>query len=200
MEGVDEAGTEHVLIHGAVLRNGNRVSGSGSGDHGHLVGLALHHNSHGGGGGHVADDGGDALIHQGIVAGNSLGAVAFLIVLDQLDLLAVDTAGRIELFHIHFDAIGHRYAVFRHGTGQRSQNANLNGVAAGGAFRRSRAVGGRGAAVTVSRRGAGATRETDQDHHKGNEGRNNLLHGFPSPFYSCNFILKKRLRSWNGAA
>src|SRR5699024_4767499 len=156
LERVGEGGAEHVGVDGVGLGVvGDGLGGSGCGDHGHIVVLGLSHNGQGGGGGDIADQSGGALVHHLGKGGDSLCGVALLVHLDDLDLLAVDAAGLVDLLDVQVGAVGHGDAVDRHVAGQGGQQAHLDGVAGGGAGSCARCGSGSGRAGGAGRRTAG---------------------------------------------
>jgi hypothetical protein len=93
-------------VHGVRIRVvGDGAGGRGGGDDGHVIVRALGDDGGARTGGHVADDADDARVDQGVVARDRLGGIAFLIVVLDLDLLAVDAALGVQLLDIQVDAV-----------------------------------------------------------------------------------------------
>ena len=147
LERVGEGCAEHILVHGVGLGIvGDSLSGSGSGDHGHVVVCALGSKCQSRGGGNIAHQSGDALIAHLGEAGNSLSCIALLIHGDDLQLLAVDAALFVDLLQVQGSAVDNGLTVNGNITGQRSKNAHLDGVA-GSSGTRSCGRGGSSSAV-----------------------------------------------------
>ena len=129
LEGVGEAGTEHVLVDGVGLGIvGNSLGGSRSGDHRHIVLGTLSGHSQGGGGGHIAYQSGNALVHHLGKAGNGLGLIALLVHGNGFQLLAVDAALFVDLLQVQGCTVDHGLAVNRGITGQGAHHAHLDGA------------------------------------------------------------------------
>ena len=154
LEGVGEAGTEHIPVHGVGLGIvGNSLGSSGSGDHRHIVIGALGGNSQRGSGGYIAHQSGDALIHHLGKAGHSLRFIALLVHGDDLQLLAVDTAIGIDLLHVQAGTVYNSLTVNGSVTGQRAHHTHLDsaaGSSSGTGCRRSGRACGRTAAGSQS--------------------------------------------------
>ena len=112
------------------------------------------------------------LVHHLGEAGDSLGGVALLIHLDDFDLLAVDAAGLIQLLDVQVGAVGNGDAVDRHVTGQGGQQADLDGVARGGAGSCARGSSGGGSGGGSAAGGTGGRTAGAQCAHSGSSAHN----------------------------
>ena len=91
LEGIDEAGAEHIGVNRTVIGiYGDGLVSGGGGDHGHIDGICLAGNSNGVGGDNIADECRDALVYLAVEGIDGLGVIALVVVGDELDLFAVE--------------------------------------------------------------------------------------------------------------
>jgi len=183
LEGVDEAGTEHVGAHRTIFHHSQAGRGGGSADLGHVDLVGGVSQGDGGAGQHGADDGGDALVHGQIEGVHGLHAVALVIILQHDDLLAVDAALGVELVNVQLGAVAHGDTILGIVTGGVADESDGNALAA----------------LALAAAAAAAADQQTQTHDTSKSQRYDLFHfilppGFPSAAVAADPKLWKSFR------